>query len=79
MFKKFRILEINNIFIPQVRKNLFMWYGIEEFNLDTWNDLEYQIEYCDHCSIEDAKETINNYININKSKYHNIKYHSIDV
>lgn len=77
MFKKYRIIEINNNFIPQVRVNLFFWKGIEEYSLDTWNSLEYQIEYCYHATIESAKDTIEKYKKINNKTHHSITYHKV--
>jgi len=61
MFRKYRILEINNVFIPQIKKAIFdNWYGID--GDITWITINSQIVYAGKKNLEAAKEVIDNYI-----------------
>jgi hypothetical protein len=62
MFKKYRILEVSGVFIPQVREGLFDPYeGIDLEYKNTWIELRNQIRYSGKNSLEKAREVINVY------------------
>lgn len=66
MFKKYRILEVNGEFIPQIRYFLFIYYGIESNNNYIYYEVKNQVEYCSKSTIQSAKAVIDNYIEKNK-------------
>ena len=72
--RKYRIKEIEGMFIPQAR-NWFIWEGICHLfgQWQYWNIEEYQIKYCAVKTLEEARAIILSYqISIlnKKPKYH---------
>lgn len=69
MFKKYRIKEVNEKFIPQQRTwflFIYDWQGIDRKTDYLWTI--YQYEQCALDTLEEAKERIKKC----KPKYHNI-------
>jgi len=57
MFTRYRILEINGVFIPQYKECfLGSWEGISDYY--TWRALENMKEICSKLTIEEAKIVI---------------------
>lgn len=73
MFRKYRILEVNGKFIPQLKVSIFdKWMSIKEYDETNyiWYSLKIQICYCSKPTIEEARLVITKYINKNKQQIH---------
>lgn len=69
MLKRYRILEVDGKFIPQVNKTfLSYWVGIDLHNWYEWYELSLQISYCSKKTIEEARIVIDKWIEKNKKK-----------
>lgn len=69
MFKRYRILEVDGKFIPQINKKfLGYWVGIDLYNGYEWYVLSEQISYCSKKTIEEARTVIDKWIEKNKKK-----------
>lgn len=65
MFKKYRILEVDGKFIPQVKIcvfDFFGWVGIDLNNGGECYVLSEQIDYCSKKTIEEARLVIDIFI-----------------
>lgn len=72
IFKKYRVLEIDDKFIPQYRL-CFDWEGIDKVSYFLWYVHEYQKEHCSFDNLEDAKAHIEKHkkrMEKHKTKYH---------
>lgn len=62
-FKKYRIIKMNEKFIPQLVVG-GRWEGIQENLSNTWYLVQHQFEYCGHLTLQEAENTIKSYKNI---------------
>jgi hypothetical protein len=69
LFKKKRILEYNGLFIPQFRDGIFYsWFSIDKEDGLKYYTLSWQIEFCSHDNLEDAKK----FVLSQTTKIHNV-------
>lgn len=75
LFKKYRIIEIEEKFIAQKKDYLFLgsWEGIDKNNFLLWYHFECQFKYCSFGTLEEASEHLKNYKEIIKK--FKIKYY----
>jgi hypothetical protein len=55
-FKTRRIIEYRGRFIPQYRKDGFLWHARSISDNYSWYSLNYQLKYCSFNTIEEARE-----------------------
>jgi hypothetical protein len=70
---RYRIKEINNLFIPQVRKK-FTWYGISEFTLSlSYENSLGEGDCCTFKTLDEAVKVLDRYKEAIREK--EVKYH----
>lgn len=72
---KYRIKEVENVFIPQVRKG-FTWYSIGDYSFSLFYDNSEEEEFCTFKTIEEAIKILERYKEEVREK--EVKYHKYE-
>jgi len=67
LFRKYRVLKVGNVHIPQIRKFDFTWEGIDD-DMSTWYSKTLQISECGKNTYDEAVKVIDKYVKYTEEK-----------